>query len=37
MDEIGGHMYGLFGLDTPKVHIDMVLEEGPIKLGDEDF
>ena len=37
LDDIGGHMYGLFGLDTPKVHIDMVLEEGPIKLGDEDF
>ncbi|HOO91110.1 MAG TPA: MBL fold metallo-hydrolase [Syntrophales bacterium] len=33
----GGHMYGLFGLDAPKVSIDMVLEEGPLKLGDEDF
>jgi len=37
LDDIGGQMYGLFGLDAPKVHIDMVLEEGPIKLGDEDF
>lgn len=37
LSNIGGHMYGLFGLDAPNVHIDMVLEEGPLKLGDEDF
>jgi len=37
LNGIGGHMYGMFGLDAPKVHIDMVLEEGTIRLGDEDF
>ncbi|MBW2558886.1 MAG: MBL fold metallo-hydrolase [Deltaproteobacteria bacterium] len=37
LDGKGGGLYGMFGLDVPKVDIDMVLEEGPIKLGDEDF
>ncbi|MCK4533974.1 MAG: MBL fold metallo-hydrolase [Syntrophobacterales bacterium] len=37
LNDIGGHMYGLFGLDAPKVHIGLVLEEGTIRLGDEDF
>ncbi|MBW2645521.1 MAG: MBL fold metallo-hydrolase [Deltaproteobacteria bacterium] len=37
LNDIGGHMYGMFGLDAPKVRIDMVLEEGIIRLGDEDF
>ncbi|MEA2014611.1 MAG: MBL fold metallo-hydrolase [Thermodesulfobacteriota bacterium] len=37
LSDIGGHMYGMFGLDAPKVTINLVLEEGPIKLGDENF
>ncbi|MDD5723988.1 MAG: MBL fold metallo-hydrolase [Syntrophales bacterium] len=37
LNNIGGRMYGMFGLDTPKVDVDMPLEEGPVKLGDEDF
>ncbi|MDO9515991.1 MAG: MBL fold metallo-hydrolase [Syntrophales bacterium] len=37
LNDIGGHMYGMFGLDTPKVDMGMVLEEGPVKLGNEDF
>lgn len=37
LNDIGGHMYGMFGLDRPKVDIGMVLEEGPVTLGDETF
>jgi len=37
LNDIGGHMYGMFGLGTPKVEIDMPLEEGPLNLGDEAF
>jgi len=37
LNDIGGHMYGMFGLDTPKIDVDLVLEEGTVKLGDEDF
>ncbi len=37
LNDIGGHMYGMFGLDAPMVDIDMILEEGPIDLGDETF
>ena len=37
LNDIGGHMYGMFGLDTPKVDMNMSLEEGTLKLGNEDF
>ncbi|MBN2398663.1 MAG: MBL fold metallo-hydrolase [Deltaproteobacteria bacterium] len=37
LNDVGGHMYGMFGLDAPKVEIDMPLEEGPLSLGDEAF
>jgi hydroxyacylglutathione hydrolase len=37
LNDIGGHMYGMFGLDAPRVDIDMPLEEGTVKLGDEEF
>ncbi len=37
LDGMGGQMYGMFGLRAPKVRIDMVLEEGDLRLGDEDF
>jgi len=37
LHDIGGHMYGMFGLDNPDVNINMPLEEGKIKLGNEDF
>lgn len=37
LNDIGGHMYGMFGLDAPKVDIDMTLEEGPLDLGGETF
>jgi glyoxylase-like metal-dependent hydrolase (beta-lactamase superfamily II) len=35
--ETGSLMYGWFGLDAPAVSIDMILNEGPITLGDETF
>lgn len=34
-DEIGGEMYRLFGLDAPKVNIDIVMKEGTLELGGE--
>jgi len=37
LNDIGGHMYGMFGLDIPKVNIGMIMEEGPVTLGDETF
>ena len=37
LNDIGGHMYGMFGLDTPEVNIGMTLEEGPVTLGNETF
>jgi len=37
LDGMGGRMYGMFGLRAPDVRIDMVLEEGELRLGDENF
>ncbi len=37
LSDAGGSMYGMFGLDVPKVSIDMLLEGGPLRLGEEDF
>ncbi len=37
LNDIGGHMYGMFGMDVPKVDINMELEEGPLDLGGETF
>ncbi|MBW2560353.1 MAG: MBL fold metallo-hydrolase [Deltaproteobacteria bacterium] len=37
LGDVGGHMYGMFGLDTPKVDINMPLEAGTVKLGNETF
>jgi len=36
-DETGPMMYGWFGLDFPKINVDLLLQEGPITLGDETF
>lgn len=33
----GATMFGWFGLNTPKVKIDIVLKEGHVTLGDETF
>lgn len=37
LHDIGEDMYGMFGMDLPKVEIDMPLEEGPLELGGETF
>jgi len=37
LDEIGAQMYEWFGLHFPKIDINLVLEEGDIRLGDEAF
>jgi len=37
LNEAGEMMYGWFGLDFPKINIDMILKEGEITLGDETF
>ncbi|MDD5711846.1 MAG: MBL fold metallo-hydrolase [Smithellaceae bacterium] len=37
MGGVGGELYGLFGLDIPKVNVDLILKAGKIKLGPEEF
>jgi glyoxylase-like metal-dependent hydrolase (beta-lactamase superfamily II) len=33
----GGNLYGLFGLNRPKAHANMILTEGDVFLGEETF
>lgn len=37
LNDIGKDMYGMFGMDLPKVDIDMPMEEGPLELRGEAF
>jgi glyoxylase-like metal-dependent hydrolase (beta-lactamase superfamily II) len=37
LNDVGGQMYGMFGLDAPKLDIGLPLEEGTLTLGDESF
>jgi len=37
LDTVGRDMYRLFGLSVPSVTVDLVLNEGDIRLGTEDF
>jgi len=37
LKDIGGELYGLFGITVPQMQINMELEDGRLELGDEVF